>query len=158
MWEEGCAWFWHARLVEGSDRFRVCGSGRETVVHILAMCQPHQWILYEPMHDAVALCFQYSAARSLDLIVKMASFTVPGVVNGQYGKVPNTTANDGAVTRPSCVAISTETPIQYTAYMWRLRTTFGSTRGRKRSAQSTDGCKEILRRSIRGTEYSSYRP
>ena len=34
---------WHARFVGGTDRCRVCGDGRETAEHILAMCQPHQW-------------------------------------------------------------------------------------------------------------------
>ena len=44
---------WQARYVGGSDRCRVCGNGRETVGHIIAMCQPHKWTLYKPKHDEV---------------------------------------------------------------------------------------------------------
>ena len=78
---------WQARFVGGTDRYRVCGNGRETVGHILAMCQPHQWTLYKPKKDEVARCIQYSAARVLDLIVQSESFTLPDVVNGKNGKV-----------------------------------------------------------------------
>ena len=44
---------WQARYVGGSDRCRVCGNGRETVGHIIAMCQPHKWTLYKPKRDEV---------------------------------------------------------------------------------------------------------
>ena len=78
---------WESRFVGGSDRSRVCANGRETVGHILAMCQPHQWTMYKPKHGEVARCIKWSVARALDLIAHSASRAVPDVVNGPKGKV-----------------------------------------------------------------------
>ena len=64
---------WQARFVGGTGRCRVCGNGRETIGHILAMCQPHQWTMYKPKHDEVARCIQWSVARALDLIAQSES-------------------------------------------------------------------------------------
>ena len=73
---------WQTRFVAGTDRCRVCANGRETVGHIIAMCQPHQWTMYKPKHDEVARCIQWSVARALDLIAQSESRTVPDVVHG----------------------------------------------------------------------------
>ena len=63
-----------------------CGNGRETVGHVIAICQPQQWTLYKRKHGEVARSIHYSAARALDLVAKTESFTVPDVVNGKNGK------------------------------------------------------------------------
>ena len=104
---------WQARFVECTDRCRVCGNGRETLGHIIAMCQPHQWTLYKPKHDEVARCIQWSVARALDLVVQSESRTVHDVVNGNNDSIlgptlPEPTANDGAEARSPSVALSGE--------------------------------------------------